>query len=551
MPTPPAPLSSGERAGFSLPLLAGLLLALAFPPSPFPLLAFAALAPLALALERVPSGTAGASGALKAGLLTGFLAWGLLLHWIPGALLPVAPLLALPAWGATVAALAGLTALVAWAALGLRRRGVPVALALPLAWTAGEWVRGNLGPLALPWLPLGGALAPLPAWVAPAELVGVHGLSLWVGVVGCGVVGLAGRGGAEPAGAAPRWTPLRVAGSLRGASALVALLLPPAWGAIRNARLDVRPMAEVAAVQLRVDSHPGIPAGAAPVTAALTPLLDTIQRGRVELILLPEALVDAVVAVAGPPGGAVDPAPLLHALAARTGAVVVAGAYTPAAPPAGRDEGRPWPGAGSPGGPAHNAALQFLPDGRVEVVHTKRRLVPGVERGLPPPFHRLPGGPGGGGGLVPGEVPGRLRLDGGEVGVLICYESAFPSSSRVPRGDGAGALLAMTHERWFGRGRVAPAQHVAHLQVRAVETRAGILRSALDGEALLIDPLGRVVARGGPAPAALVSGTLHTTPGVSFYVRVGDLAGSGAFLASLLVLASAWRRNPEVSTGRA
>lgn len=524
MQAPPAPgPGARERAGVGLPLLSGLFLALSHPPSSLPLLSFVALAPLALAVERAPPGPPGRAVTLQAGLVVGAVSWGLLLHWIPAALLPVAPLLAIPAWLATVGLLAALTAVVARGAHALRLRGVPVALALPLAWTAGEWARGQAGILAIPWLPLGGALAPLPAWAAPAELVGVHGLSFWTACVGCGTAGLA----AAPRSDGPGDGRRRPSGALALGAVL---LLPPLWGAIRNAGLELRSVGEVAAVQLRLHLPPGVPADPAVVTSALAPLLDAVAPGALDLLVLPEAVVDAVVGAGTEPA---DPLPLLRATAARTGAHLLAGGY---APP---------PGAPARSGAVLNAALLLRPDGSLEVVHGKRHLVPGIERGLPPPFHRLPGGRHlAEGGMVAGRDPGRIQLPGGDAGILICYEAAFPRAARVPRREGAVVLLAMTHEGWFGpeRSTIARAQHIAHLQMRSVETRAGSLRAALDGEALLLDPRGRVVARGGAAPSTLVRGSLYTVDGVPLHVRTGDLAGAGSLLATLLLVVAGGRR---------
>jgi apolipoprotein N-acyltransferase len=536
MPAPSTP--GGDVRGWTgaiLPVAAGLLLALSFPPLPLPLLAFFALAPLALVVERAPPGPAGGVVALRAGLLAGALSWALLLHWIPMALFPVAPVLAFPVWVATVGFLAALTGAACRGALALRRGGVPGALALPLAWTAVEWARGQAGILAIPWLPLGGALAPLPAWAAPAEVVGVHGLTFWAAVVACGAVGLVVGSGTASASAGGAGAAVQ----RHRAAALLALLflLPPFWGWWRNRELDLRPVAEVAAVQLRLHLAPGTPADPVAVTRALIPLLGGLPGGgATDLILLPEAAVDAMVSPGGP---LPDPLPLLLATAGRTGARLIVGGYAPAPSP-------------HPRGSALNAALLLHPDGSMEVVHGKRYLVPGIERGLPPPLDRLPGGRRlAEGGMVPGGPSGRVALPGGEAGVLICYETAFSAAARVPRRDGAGVLLALTHEGWFGReGSAARAQHIAHLRMRSVETRAGSLRAAMDGEALLVDPLGRVVARGGDAEAALVRGTLHTVDGVPVHVRTGDVVGAGAFLVSLLLLLAGWRRGADSSHGR-
>lgn len=531
-PPPSGPgLRSGGRRGPEVPggllrpaLLSGVLLFLSFPPFPFPLLGFVALAPLALALEGLPSGPEGRWPALFLGIGSGAVSWALLLHWVPFALLPVTPLAAFPLGILLVAVLAVLTGACLLAAHELRRGGTPVLLALPLSWTALEWTRGNLGALAFPWLPLGTALAPVPALAAPAEVVGVHGLSLWMAVTASGAAAWAsggGRRGREGRGLLP-------------AGVLLLVLLPASWGAWRVDSLALEPVATVAAVQLQLPGDPRRPSDPRAVAPALVRLLDRLEPGAVDLVLLPEAAVDAVVG-----RGEADPEPLptLRRQAARLGAPLLAGGYLPV-------PGRP--------GSAVNGVLAVDPEGGVEEVHGKRYLVPAVERALPPPLDRIPGG--NPGGLVPGPGAGRVGVAAAEGAPLVCWEVAFPRAVQRPRREGAAVLLVLTHEGWFGPpgpGSTIPrAHHIAHLQLRAVEGRMGTVRSAFSGEALLVDPAGRITHRGEGSPDTVLTGPLHTMTAPPLFVRTGDLAGSGALAGVLLLLArGAVRRRSGVPGG--
>jgi len=173
-------------------------------------------------------------------------------------------------------------------------------------------------------------------------------------------------------------------------------------------------------------------------------------------------------------------------------------------------------GAGAGGDGVVNAALLIAADGSVGVAHAKRFLVPGVEGALPGLPDRWVAGPwrGGAGGLVPGAERGEVSVAGVLAAVLICYESAF---GRALDPERRGPALALTHEGWFGdgwiRGWLPREQHIAHLQVRAVEARAGIIRAAARGEALHIDPSGRLIQRGVPGGAGWLLGSLEREGG--------------------------------------
>ena len=523
--------------------LSGLLLALSFPPLPLPLLAFVALAPLAMALEGLPPGSPGGRPALRAGLACGAVSWALLLHWIPAALWPVAPAWALPLFLLVVGGLAILTGAVARLALALRLRGVPVAVGMPILWVLGEWLRTVVPGLELAWLPLGNALVPVPALAAPAEWVGVLGLSAWAALTGTVAgVGLArlGRGGT----AGHRSTPGRIA-------LPVVLLFPAAAGALRDATLVPVPILGVAALQIRAPGGPGRPPSSAEMAEALAPHLAAPPGGRdgVDLLLLPEGTVPSNRPVAtGEPSRPVPPDPgpedletLLRTLAAasaRSGVPLVAGGYAT--------------GAGSPG--PWNAALSIAPDGDLRVVHRKRHLVPGLEGG--DGILRRWLAPGGAEGAaappVGGGEPGSMEVGGRSLGFLICYESAFSGAVRRPPAREVEAYAALTHEGWFGEaglhGSIPRAQHIAHLRMRAVESRSGIVRSAADGEALILDPRGRVVTRGGGGGDGWIVGRLEGVEGQSLHARTPPALVPAVLALVLAALSLPGRRG--AGTGR-
>src|SRR5213592_2530251 len=139
-----------------------MLLGVAYPPFHLLLPSFTALVPFALWLESLPGGPDGRRAALRGGALLGVLYYGILLYWILFALLRYT-VLAVPAYLATIAVLAAMFAVATLAThRAARSLGWPVWLALPVFWTATEWLRGHLGPLSFPWMEFGDSLAGFP-----------------------------------------------------------------------------------------------------------------------------------------------------------------------------------------------------------------------------------------------------------------------------------------------------------------------------------------------------------------------------------------------------
>ncbi len=77
------------------------------------------------------------------------------------------------------------------------------------------------------------------------------------------------------------------------------------------------------------------------------------------------------------------------------------------------------------------------------------------------------------------------------VGVLICFESIFPSLARHQVASGAGLMVNLTNDAWYGRSS-APWQHLSMAVFRAIENRRSLARSANTGISGFIDPLGRM-----------------------------------------------------------
>jgi len=79
------------------------------------------------------------------------------------------------------------------------------------------------------------------------------------------------------------------------------------------------------------------------------------------------------------------------------------------------------------------------------------------------------------------------------LGVLICFESAFPDMSRVDTDLGAQLIVYQTSDSTFQRSW-APAQHASLSAVRAAETGRPVVQAALTGDTAAFDARGRQLA---------------------------------------------------------
>ncbi|MDX1493735.1 MAG: apolipoprotein N-acyltransferase [Longimicrobiales bacterium] len=503
-----------------LPALSGLLLALCFPPFHTLVLPFFALAPLGVWVSRLPSGSDGMARAFRGGAVLGAVQMGLLFYWVPLALAAADPgvtgvLFAVGAYAVIVAGLAALTSVsVGLLHQGHRGLGAPLWLSLPVTWTALEWGRAHLpGSLALPWLGLGTSLTAFPEAVGMAELVGERGVTFWLAAVS-GLV-------------AEAWVRGRV--HARGVVAAVVVLaaVPVAWGYWRAETLTTRVVAEVTVVQPNHDALAKVRDDASPEldTDALPEVSEgggvgasdgyVLAPGASDLVVLPEFFYR------GNPRSP-DAAAALEALIDFS-----------------RDAGAPllFGALGVGDGPLpFNSAFLLEPEGLSDFRYDKRRLVPVVER---PPF-ALPGeGPADG--YAVGEGWPLAEIDGVRYGVLVCYESSYPGEARALRGAGADVLVNITNDAWLGRSHpllrtAALWQHPAHLVMRAVEGRIGVVRSANTGISLFVDPVGRVHGETGLFTRAVAQGRVRTTDGPTLYVRTGDIVGSASAAGALALL---------------
>lgn len=493
---------------------AALLLTLAYPPFHLLLPSFLCLVPAVWLLLEGNRDPRPLRRHLVQGFWFGTLSNALILYWLVVALWHftslsalgyVATILVLGAWGSVL-----------FAAIGWihRRTGVSLLVVLPVCWTAVEWLIGHQGDIRFPWLGLGTSLTGFPALIQVADVVGARGVTFLL-VLANAALALA-------------WVERHDRRRVLWLAGWVAAGLAVAWayGAVRERQIQLRSLGPVAALQPAIEEKWEHDPDS--VVNELLALSQTAAKPGVRLVVWPEAAVPQVLEWRGDWVGRIA----AHAQDAGTALVVGALDVVPS------DRHRR-------GFEYFNAAFVVDSTGAfLSPPYHKNYLVPIVERVPflnPQWFERLRwfGGAGVG---EPGVV---YQTGPGKFGILICYESAFENLSRRYRRLGAEFLVNITNDAWFGRTS-APYQHAAHLVMRAIENRIGIVRAANTGISEFVDPLGREHARTALGERTTVTGEVVTSDTVPLYTVLGDWVGTASLIGAGLLLVLSLLRFPRL-----
>jgi apolipoprotein N-acyltransferase len=117
----------------------------------------------------------------------------------------------------------------------------------------------------------------------------------------------------------------------------------------------------------------------------------------------------------------------------------------------------------------------------------------------------------------------RKPLEAGEqrLGVNICYESIFPDEVRQSAQGGAGVLINLTNDGWYGDSG-AWKQHLEMTRMRAIENGRWMLAGTNTGVTASVDPYGRIVAATGRQLRTALAAPYGLLSGTTFYTRHGD-----------------------------
>jgi apolipoprotein N-acyltransferase len=130
------------------------------------------------------------------------------------------------------------------------------------------------------------------------------------------------------------------------------------------------------------------------------------------------------------------------------------------------------------------------------------------------------------------------------IGVLICFESAFPDMSRVETDQGAQVIVYQSSTPTF-QGTWGPDQHGSLGALRAAETGRPVVQAALTGDTVAFDARGRELAWLGQDGSGVVTVRLDLPAAAdrTFYDKAGDyVMWTGVAITGLAALVLLARR---------
>jgi apolipoprotein N-acyltransferase len=388
--------------------------------------------------------------------------------------------------------------------------------ALAASLTIGEWLRGHVL-TGFPWNAFGYALTEPLALAQSASLVGLWGLTfVAVAIFASPAVLIDGRSRTQRPWLAPT----------------LALVLLVVMGAYGMARLSRTPTQLVANVKLRI-MQPNLSqdtrfnySAKADVMSRYLALSDRATGpqnsgvGAANILIWPESAFPFF--LSREPDAMAQIANLLP-----KGTVLVTGAVRPPDAPLGVRITQ-----------AYNSIYVIDHDGSILSTYDKLHLVPFGEY-LPFQsfmekigFQQLTKVHGG---FIPGTRRKPMDIPGAPPMLpLICYEAVFPDDIAT-RNDRPGWIVNLTNDGWFGIS-TGPYQHLQQSRVRAIEEGLPLVRAANTGISVVVDPVGRIIARLDLGVEGVLDSALPAAIPPTVYSRIGDIPAA-MFVALAIIFA--------------
>jgi apolipoprotein N-acyltransferase len=509
----------------------GFLYPLCFPNFDLGMMAWVALVPLHVALDRLAP-----RRAFRLGWWAGWIAFAGSMFWVVTAMHTYGKLSLILSCMA-LALLAGYLGLyVAVYALGLAwlRRTVPLVafLGAPFLWVSLELIRTYLFS-GLPWSLLGYTQYQwLPA-IQIADVTGVYGVSFMVVLVNAAlseVILWVWSGGKVQSDRSFPW--------LSSSAATIGMALTLLYGqsALHPGRqLDLKRSLTIALVQANIDQSQKWDAAHQRETMdRYRKLTDRVAKGA-DLVIWPEAATPFLFE------RETDYRAEMTSLTRQHDVPLLFGS------PALRfyDNGKPY---------LLNSAYLLSVQGQILSRYDKRHLVPfgeyvplrwvlffldklveGIgdfEAGIVPTVLFLPTASTNRAEGVSSDPPARF-------GVVICFEVIFPNLVREFVRDGAEFMVTITNDAWFGDS-AAPFQHFGMVVFRAVENRTAFARAANTGISGFIDRQGRILNATPIFVETALSGQIPVRNTPTFYSHYGDVFAYACVIITGLLIVIAW-----------
>ena len=127
-----------------------------------------------------------------------------------------------------------------------------------------------------------------------------------------------------------------------------------------------------------------------------------------------------------------------------------------------------------------------------------------------------------------------LRVRGHNLGAAVCYEVAYPDTTRKNAID-TDFLLTISNDAWFGTS-AGPLQHLQMVQMRALENGRWFMRATNTGVTAIIDHKGRIVERAPQFERTVLRGDIQARVGNTPFMLLGHYPI--LFIIALLLLLS-------------
>ncbi len=178
-----------------------------------------------------------------------------------------------------------------------------------------------------------------------------------------------------------------------------------------------------------------------------------------------------------------------------------------------------------------------------DAIYHKSKLVPGVET---TPFSSFfkhfknialnLGGTTGGLGKQSERSVFESEYTGVKIAPIICFESIYGAYVSEFVRNGATVLGVITNDAWWGNS-AGHKQHLMLSQIRAIENRRWVVRSANTGVSAIINPEGELVSQTKYGEKTVLTGNIREENQMTFYARFGDYLGRlASFVAVMLLL---------------
>ena len=187
----------------------------------------------------------------------------------------------------------------------------------------------------------------------------------------------------------------------------------------------------------------------------------------------------------------------------------------------------------------YNTALMLQPNVPIAKYH-KSKLVLGGEKlpfiSMMPFLEEYSVELGGTSGLLGvGEEPVVFEAKGVSYAPLICYESVYGDYASMFVRKGAQIICVITNDGWWG-DTPGYKQHRMFSQIRAIENRRSVARSANTGISCFIDQRGDVISELGWNEYGALQAEINKNDGITFFTKYGDFLGRVACYLSIAML---------------